>query len=98
MTELVFDNEARCECDDDRALAVQELAQTWENIQAAKLRFDNEIGWHEVLDRSCLVQETWEQYVLKHPCVVMDQELHAIAWGINELMLDFYQAVGRKMP
>jgi hypothetical protein len=51
----------------------------------------NTYGSHELMDRTSLLLESWESYVLDHPSCVLNFELYQRATEIINLMCDFYQ-------
>lgn len=51
-------------------------------------------GSHELLDRSMLLHENWESYILSHPTNVLDRKLFDVAWKIKQAIYHYYQLVG----
>lgn len=51
---------------------------------------------HESLDRTFLVMDMFDEYVVKHPFVGQNQELLLMAREITDKMSDLYQAIGRE--
>lgn len=52
-------------------------------------------GCHELLDRTCLVADTVEQYVLSHPACAQNREWYALAEKAVTALRELYQAVGQ---
>ena len=52
------------------------------------------ISWHEVLDRSSLMENLWAEVILSHPAV-KNSPAFGDADRIANLMADFYQKVGK---
>lgn len=59
-------------------------------------RYANEIGGHEVADRTFLAMEHWDEYIRNHPVVLMDERAFRLASIITELMCEVYQVVACK--
>lgn len=53
------------------------------------------LGSHELLDRTFILCENWESYVLNHPTCCIDRKLFDEAWRINREIWNFYQMVAR---
>lgn len=51
-------------------------------------------GCHELLDRTSLVADTIEHYVLSHPACVQNQEWHALAGQAVTALQELYQQIG----
>lgn len=49
---------------------------------------------HEVLDRAFVISEMWSQFIERHPTVLANSELAALAQSIGVSLGEFYQAVG----
>lgn len=57
----------------------------------------NELGWHELLDRSNVQVDGWDRHIVGHFILQEDTELNRLAEEILEKMADFYQNVGSKI-
>jgi hypothetical protein len=51
-------------------------------------------GCHELLDRTALVADTVERYVLTHPACVQNQEWFALAEQAAVALRELYQRIG----
>jgi hypothetical protein len=51
-------------------------------------------GCHELLDRTSLVGDTVEQYVLSHPACVANAEWYALADLATSALRELYQQIG----
>jgi hypothetical protein len=51
-------------------------------------------GCHELLDRTALVADTVEQYVLTHPACVQQREWFALATQAVTALRELYQRIG----
>jgi hypothetical protein len=51
-------------------------------------------GCHELLDRTALVADTVERYVLTHPACVQNQEWFALAEQAVVALRELYQRIG----
>ncbi|RDJ35410.1 MAG: hypothetical protein DWQ19_11380 [Crenarchaeota archaeon] len=59
-------------------------------------RFDNEIGVCEASDRACLTMEHWNEYILKHPVVLMEDKAFRLACIVSYLMAEVYQIIATR--
>jgi hypothetical protein len=59
-------------------------------------RYANEIGGHEVADRTFLAMEHFEDYIRNHPVVIMDEKAFRLASIVTQLMHEIYQVVACK--
>lgn len=53
-------------------------------------------GFHEALDRTYLVTEHWDSFILGHPSVFLDAELYREANSILASIANFYSKLGQK--
>jgi hypothetical protein len=53
-------------------------------------------GCHELLDRSLLVGDMVEQYILSHPACVQDPHWYALAEQAMTVLRELYQRVGEQ--
>lgn len=53
-------------------------------------------GFHEALDRTYLVSEHWESFIMGHPSVFLDAELYREANTILTAVTNFYSKLGQK--
>ncbi len=51
-------------------------------------------GCHELLDRTAMIADTLEQYVLAHPACVQNKEWFALAEQAVTALRELYQRVG----
>lgn len=78
-------------------MAENERQQDLEDLEVDPNNFaPGTFGFHELVDRLLLQQVQWEQFCLRHPSSVLDAEIYALAWDINEKMADLYQKAGVK--
>lgn len=64
--------------------------------KALEDRYANEIGGHEVADRTFLAMEHIEEYIRNHPVVIMDEKAYRLASIVTQLMAELYQVVACK--
>ena len=57
---------------------------------------DDEFGYHELMDRSCVVQEIWNDHILEHGALENEPELKKEAQEIADKMFKFYQNCSSK--
>jgi len=55
-----------------------------------------ELHKHEVLDRTCLIMENFDGYILFHPYTESDPEIKAKAQQVFDGLYAFYQMLGSK--
>jgi hypothetical protein len=68
---------------------IAELGQDW----AAGFEPGSQ-GCHELLDRTNLIADNVEQYILAHPACVQNPEWYALAEQAVSVMRDLYQRIG----
>jgi hypothetical protein len=51
-------------------------------------------GCHELLDRTSMLMNTLDHYILSHPACVNDKEWFALAYRAVDALNDLYQKVG----
>ncbi len=68
----------------------KEYNQTLEDISK---QFNNEIGRHEAMDRSFIVSEQIEDYLLNHPYIIFRPECYKLAFQARELLAELYQRI-----
>lgn len=51
---------------------------------------------HESLDRTYMIMDMFDEYVIKHPFVDQSPELLAQARELESMMHDLYQAIARE--
>jgi hypothetical protein len=56
--------------------------------------YPGSFGCHELLDRTALVADTVEHYVLTHPACVQNQECFALAEQAVVALRELYQRIG----
>ena len=83
-------------------LEAQRLHQTQELVQKhgssheeLKERYRSGYGIHEVMDRSFLLAENIEAYLMEHPGVALDPKMYQLAVLANALLNQLYQEAGR---
>ncbi|MFG0244130.1 MAG: hypothetical protein ACF8R9_15200 [Phycisphaerales bacterium JB054] len=52
------------------------------------------LGFHELLDRSFLAMEFFNQHVLEHESLAARPALRARAEAVSQSLFDLYQAIG----
>lgn len=52
---------------------------------------------HEVYDRAAMVNSIWEDFVVEHPVVENDQELHSLAEFAADAISNFYARAAEKL-
>ncbi len=52
------------------------------------------VGCHELLDRTSLVMDTLDRFVLSHPACVQNEEWFALAHHAATMLGELYQKVG----
>lgn len=74
---------------------LKKAIETWETEEEVRRRFgDKTIGVHEAMDRTWILYENIESYLLKHPTILMDKEAFEKTYKAYELLLDVYQMCG----
>jgi hypothetical protein len=81
--------------DDERQRIVQELT-TEQGADWAEQYRPGSFGCHELLDRTALIAETVEQYLLSHPACVQNEEWFALAERALSALHELYQRVGER--
>lgn len=66
-----------------------------EELEEIRKRFNNEIGRHEALDRSFMISENIESFLVDNPYIIFRPECYRLAFQAQELLIELYQAVGR---
>lgn len=56
---------------------------------------NDEFGYHEVMDRASVLQDSWDTNISQHEMLNEQPELKKMADEIAEKMVDFYQAAYR---
>lgn len=85
------------EIEEENEYALKEVIKNFgEGIPQLKLRFLSEIGQHEVLDRTYIVNENFQEYILNHPYIVLQPKLFAKAFNLLEELFDLYQEIGKE--
>lgn len=51
-------------------------------------------GCHELLDRTAMLMNTLDQYILGHPACVNNKEWFALAYQAVDALNDLYQRIG----
>lgn len=85
-------DEKRRQCRDERDDHLQALRREW-GLEL-KDRWQNPVGAHEAMDRTYVALETWMEYVVKHPTVILDEGAYGAAWRAWEAMHCTYQSLG----
>lgn len=49
---------------------------------------------HEVLDRTYMIRDNWETFVIEHPVVLVNPEAHRLAQLAAAMMQEVYQLIG----
>jgi hypothetical protein len=55
----------------------------------------DEFHWHEVLDRTHVVADTFDDHILLHPAIEQTPSLKMAADEVSRRMHDLYQAIGK---
>jgi len=89
--EISLPNEKPEYIDEDRKEALDSVRETFPTDldQFAPGSF----GYFELIDRSMILYETWDEYILNHPSTVLNEEVYTLAHQINSLLHEFYQRV-----
>lgn len=53
---------------------------------------NDEFGYHEVMDRASVLENSWDTNIVQHMMLEEQPELKKMADEIAEKMVDFYQA------
>ena len=82
-----------CETEQERQRAVQEMvAEQGPNwLEAFK---PGSFGCHELLDRTSLVADMIERFVLSHPACAQDPSWYALALEATTCLRELYQRIG----
>lgn len=80
--------------DSDRKQAFKESVEVFETEDEVHRRFDpGSFGSHEAADRTMLIMENVEHYLLKHPTIIMNEQAYHQAFAACQLLADVYQKV-----
>ena len=78
----------------DRKQAFEESIETFETEEEVHRRFDpGSFGSHEAANRTMLIMDNLEHYLLKHPTIIMNEQAYHQAFAACELLMDVYQKV-----
>lgn len=81
--------------EDYRLDAIQNLSEEYdESLEEISKRFNNKIGRHEAMDRSFIIGEQIEDYLLNHPYIIFKPECYKLAFQARELLASLYQRIG----
>ncbi len=80
--------------EDERRQCVEDLIAD-EGPDWEKLHQPGSFGCHELLDRTALVADLMERYVLSHPACVQNAEWHSLAGQAADALHELYQRVGK---
>jgi hypothetical protein len=68
--------------------------ETWETEEEVHRRFDpGSFGAHEAGDRTFIIYENIESYLLRHPTIAMNKEAFEKTYKAFELLLEVYQEI-----
>lgn len=75
------------------------LADEATTIEDLRARYGpGSFGYHEVLHVSSIAADMMDSHILRHPSVVLDPELYALAHAAHTSMLALYQQLGMNHP
>lgn len=81
------------EVEQERQLRIEELLEEygsdWSEHYAA-----GTFGCHELLDRTSLVVNTLEEFILDHPACIQNEEWYALASQAATALHELYQQIG----
>lgn len=79
-----------------RLEAVSSLPEQYfpDDLNNIKKSFNTEIGRHEALDRSFMVGDNLEDFLLDHPYIILRSDCYRLAFKARELLCELYQKVG----
>jgi hypothetical protein len=87
--ELKAADEKRMNEDFEEALKIAK-----ENFEDLEERFGKDAyGSFELADRSWILYENFQSYILGHPTLSLDKKLFEKAWKVKEVLADFYQEI-----
>ena len=77
-----------------RANAFSDSVDNFGSEEEVHRRFDpGSFGSHEAADRTYLIMENVEHYLLAHPTIVMNEQAYHQAFAACQLLADVYQKV-----
>ena len=79
-----------------RLEAVSSLPETYfeDTLEDLKKNFNTEIGRHEALDRSFMIGDNVEDFLVDHPYIILRPECYRLAFKAQELLQELYQKIG----
>ena len=97
MDKFVEDHED--DIDIERKEAFKKSLETWETEEEIHRRFDpGTFGSHEAADRTFLIMENVESYLLAHPTIIMNKAAFQKVYAASELLADVYQIIACADP
>lgn len=83
------------EAENERQEALHKNIDAWGSGIQVYRRFENEIGYHELMDRAAIVQYNLEGFLLEHPVAAMNEKVFSLLYLANQIMAEAYQEIGR---
>lgn len=79
-----------------RLEAVNSLPEMYfqDTLEDLKKSFNTEIGRHKALDRSFMIGDNIEDFLIDHPYVILRPECYRLAFQAKELLQELYQKIG----
>jgi hypothetical protein len=83
------------EIESERQDYFQKAIETWGTEEELVRRFgEKSFGAHEAFDRTWILYENIECYLLKHPTIIMDKEAFDKVYKAFDLLLEVYNRCG----
>lgn len=86
-----LENAIQC-CENDRSDAIL----VFNGIARLRQAAAEPTSQHEVLDRTFMIRDNWETFVIEHPVVLVNPEAHRLAQLAAAMMQEVYQLIGKK--
>jgi hypothetical protein len=64
------------------------------SLKEIRNNFNTEIGRHEAMDRSFMINSNIEDFLINHPYIMFRPECYKLAFQAQELLAELYQIVG----
>jgi len=65
-----------------------------DTLENVKKNFNTELNRHEAMDRSFMISDNIEDFLVDHPYIILRPECYRLAFKAQELLQVLYQKVG----
>lgn len=72
-----------------------EMLKEYGGLDQVKAEYDNIFGIHEAMDRTSILMEQINEYVLNHPFILLHQDLYDLTEDIHNKLYSLYQELGK---